>query len=172
MKLSKGCQFGIDAGSGAMLNRKFFRSRYYMAIDVDEDSLREGKAKYPEALTFNGPIEAVPCNATANFVLCVQVITPKLLRRLTMPIVRALTRMVKPDGTLIFNVSRGNLVYEAEIDGLLADTFRKVKKTRYGWMMGYDGVLGPVIALFMYMFPMLRYGRNYAKVYYVCRGRI
>lgn len=172
MKASRDREIGIDVGCGLMQNRPLFRTRRYLAIDLDEDRLVRGRARYPEAETMAMRMEDVR-DVSGDLVLCVQTfVNYQFPVENTRPAAEALVRMTRRDGTLIFNISKRNLGYEREIDALLADAFESVTKVTYGALAGRNlGPLSPLAAYAMYLLPGLRHGREYTKVYYRCEGR-
>lgn len=171
MKLSQSYEVGIDAGCGAMLNRPWFRTNKYIGIDIDEQRLIEGKAKYPEVVSIRSRLEDAK-NTTGDFILCVQVFANKHLDKTkTMNIVDSLVQMVSPGGVLIFNITKRNLPYEMKIDAYLNQHFTRVKKRKYGAMSRQNTILAPVIAALMYFLPFLRHRKEYTKIYYLCQDR-
>lgn len=171
MRLSNQFEVGVDAGCGLMENRPWFRTKKYIGIDLDEYRLKTGKAKYPEAEIIRGRLEEIE-NVFGGFVLCVQVLTANNVDpEFTMPVVKSLVQMVEEKGVLVFNISKMYLGYEKEIDNHLCQYFSVIKKLKYGALSGRDTCFAPLIALFMYFIPFLRYGKNYTKIYYICIDR-
>ena len=172
MKLSRGREIGVDVGCGLMQNRRLFRTKRYIAIDLDEERLAKGQAKYPEAETLTARMEDVR-NVVGDLVLCVQTfVNHHFPVENTYLAAEALVRMTRTGGTLIFNMSKRNLGYEDAVDSLLQRDFDSVTKVTYGALAGWNfGPLSPLVAFAMYLLPRLRHGREYARVYYCCVGR-
>lgn len=172
MPASAQAELGIDVGCGPMDNRPYFRSTRYVGVDLDVDRLVTGRKRFPEALAVAMRIER-DCGVAGDFVLCVQMFVNRHFpAEQTLEAAEALVRMTRPGGTLIFNIARRNLPWEADIDRLLGGTFADVHKFRYGVLSGRDfGPLAAPIALATLALPPLRSGDAADKVYYRCRNR-
>ena len=171
LRLTRGLEVGIDAGCGDMQNKPWFASRRYLGVDIDADRLAAAQARHPDAETHCSALEEVS-GIEGDFVLCVQVMSNRFFAvEKTVAASRALVAMVRPGGTLVFNISKRAFAFEAEIDALLAASFADVHKARYGALSALETILSPLLAGLMYLIPVLRRGAGYQKIYYRCRGR-
>ena len=171
MILSEGREIGIDAGCGHLENKRWFRTMRYIGIDVDSERLATAKAKYPNAETLCAKLEETS-DVTGDFVLCVQVMNNRYFDVAdTLAGIEALVRMVRPGGVLIFNISKRAFSFEGDIFALLKRSFDTIKVRKYGALSAPSTVFSPFIAGLMYLLPVLRKGRGYQKIYYVCQGR-
>ncbi len=171
MGLSEDREIGIDAGCGHMENKRWFRTKRYIGIDVDRERLAAAQAKHPDAETICAKLEETS-DVTGDFVLCVQVMNNRYFDVAdTIAGTEALIRMVRPGGVLIFNISKRAFSFEEDIFALLKRSFDTIKIERYGALSAPSTVFSPIIAGLMYLFPVLRKGRGYQKIYYVCQGR-
>ncbi len=171
MILSEGREIGIDAGCGHMENKRWFQTMRYIGIDVDCERLAAAKAKYPNAETLCAKLEETS-DVTGDFVLCVQVMNNRYFDVAdTLAGIEALVRMVRPGGVLIFNISKRAFSFEGDIFALLKRSFDTIKVRKYGALSAPSTVFSPLIAGLMYLVPVLRKGRGYQKIYYVCQGR-
>ena len=173
MRVSRGMEIGIDAGCGRMENKRLFQTSRYVGIDVDKDRLAAAQLRHPDAKVINAPIEDVG-DLKGDMVLCVQVMHNRFFRvENTLAVVNALVQMVRPNGALIFNFGRPSFPYERQVDGLLATAFTSVKKRKYGALSANQTVLAPLLAVAMFLIPVLRRDRVFTRrTYYVCRGRV
>ena len=171
MRLSEGCEIGVDAGCGHMENKRWFRTQRYIGIDVDRERLAAAQSTHPDAESMCAKLEDVD-GVTGDIVLCVQVMNNRYFDvSNTLVATEALVRMVRPGGVLIFNISKRAFSFEEEIFALLKRSFELIKVEKYGALSAPSTVFSPFIAGLMYFFPALRKGRGFQKFYYVCQGR-
>ena len=50
-------KLGIDLAGGSMLNKKFFMTKKYICVDLDEKKLKQGSDNFPDAFPVNDKIE-------------------------------------------------------------------------------------------------------------------
>jgi trans-aconitate methyltransferase len=171
LRLTRGCELGIDAGCGDMQNKPGFESQRYLGIDLDAERLAAAQARHPDAETHCAALPEV-AGITGDFVLCVQVMNNRFFAvEQTVAAVHALVAMVRPGGVLVFNISKRAFPYQAEIDALLGESFGDVHKAEYGALSALETVLSPLLAGIMFFLPFLRRGAGYQKIYYRCQGR-
>lgn len=171
MRLSVNYEIGIDAGCGHMENKGWFKTQRYIGIDVDQDRLDLAQANHSDAEIINAKIEEIT-GLVGDIVLCVQVMNNRYFDvENTYVATKALIEMVRPGGVLIFNISRKAFKFEEEILMLLERSFDTIKVRKYGALSAIRTVFSPLIAGLMYIFPFLRKGLGYQKIYYVCKGR-
>ena len=172
LRLTRGCELGIDAGCGDMQNKPGFESQRYLGIDLDAERLAAAQARHPDAETHCAALPEV-AGIMGDFVLCVQVMNNRFFALdNTIAACRALVAMVRPGGVLVFNISKRAFAFETEIDELLANSFGDVHKAKYGALSARETILSPLLAGLMYLIPVLRCGAGYQKIYYRCRDRI
>ena len=83
---------------------------------------------------------------------------------------KEMLRVLRPGGTLIFNLGKRNMPFEAAADALLAENFENVKKRPYGAFSANQTRLSPILAVLMYLLPPMRLLGGARKVFYVCHG--
>lgn len=172
MRLSKDKSTGIDAGCGFMQNKPMFRTKEYIGVDIDQARLDSGMKRHPEAKAVRSRIEDI-AGVSGDFVLCVQVLHNKFFDAAkTVMAVQKLAETVQEGGTLVFNIGRKNMIYEAEIDRIVGSSFSKVKKRKYGAFASNRSPLGPLIAVLMLMIPPLRTMGGVRKILYTCQQRV
>lgn len=172
MRRSRGFGVGIDVGCGPMRNRPYFATEDYIGVDLSPDRLAAGRKRYPGSLAVAGRAEQ-NCGLAGDVVLCVQMFVNKHFAvEDTLAAAANLAAMTRQGGMLVFNISKRNFAYEAEIDALLNEKFAIVDKVKYGALSAPDlGLLSPIVAFAMLLLPPLRRGRGYQKIYYRCQNR-
>lgn len=171
MRLSTGREIGVDAGCGHMENKRWFGTERYIGIDVDRERLAAAQANHPDAEIMCAKLEDVD-GVTGDIVLCVQVMNNRYFKiSNTFLATERLVQMVRPGGVLIFNISKRAFSFEEDILALLKRSFESIKIEKYGALSAPSTVFSPLIAGLMYFLPVLRKGRGYQKIYYVCQGR-
>ena len=174
MRVSRGKAVGIDAGCGLMQNRMLFETEEYVGIDVDAERLASNEKRFPGVHTVCAEIEKATNSLGSlrgDVVLCVQVMhNRQFATDRTMPTIAAMCTMMRPGGTLIFNLGKCNMPFEAAADALLAENFASVKKRPYGAFSANQTFLSPILAVLMYLLPPMRLLGGARKVFYVCHG--
>ena len=174
MRISRGKALGIDAGCGLMQNRMFFETEEYLGIDVDADRLAYNENCFPGVRMVCAEIEKASNylgDLRGDVVLCVQVMHNRhFATDRTVPTIAAMCTMLRPGGTLIFNLGKRNMPFEAAADALLEKNFASVKKRPYGAFSANQTYLSPILAVLMYLLPPMRLLGGARKVFYVCHG--
>lgn len=164
---------GLDLACSNMGNRELFLTKEYIGLDIDKKSLNEGKKKYPEAKTIVSSIEDIK-NIKADIVLCVQTININTLfeTKNTLIAINSMLKTVKKGGSLIFNIGDYNdgLIYEKEVDKLLKEQFKVIKKVKYGTFYYYETnyLLSLVLGYLLWYIPSLRTKKGHKMTYYRC----
>ena len=106
-----------------------------------------------------------------DVVLCVQVMHNRhFATDRTVPTIAAMCTMLQPGGTLIFNLGKSNMPFEAAVDALLVEKFTSVKKRPYGAFSTNQTYISPILAILMYLLPPMRLLGGARKIFYVCHG--
>jgi len=71
---SEGCKVGIDVACGRMLMCKYIRTKEYIGIDADGESIDEGLKNHPKAKGVVASIEQMDKSISGDFVVCLQTI--------------------------------------------------------------------------------------------------
>jgi SAM-dependent methyltransferase len=135
MRGSKGFRNGLDLPCGSMGCRRFFRTQTYTGVDLNRDHVAAGLSTYPEATGITGPIEELPEGLQGDWVVCLQTIghNNAFQSANTMQAVRSVVDAVVPGGVLILNACGDPLTeYGDEMDALLEQSFKTVKRRTYG----------------------------------------
>lgn len=131
---------GVDLAGGQMLNKRFFFTKKYICVDIDQFELDEGKKINSDAIVFNSKIQEYMSNNSqekASVLVCVQTMgTNKYFEHdETIKTIHQMYNFLKPGGSMIFNVgsARKNLdQIEKEIKISFNHKFKFVKIKRYG----------------------------------------
>ena len=145
----------VDVGCGKFINKRYFKNKNYIGIDINEDILKGGLRIYPDTkyccgtvlkkLAFNGDI------VVATLLLTTEIFPVDK----TISAINNLVEAVNNNGSLIFTIGKRNYIYKDQILKVLNDNFHKIDIRQYG-NFNKPSFLGFFIAYFMYLFPKLR----------------
>ena len=172
-------KLGIDLAGGSMLNKKFFMTKKYICVDLDEKKLKKGINNYPDALTINDTIEnymRTYNQEKPDLLVCVQTmgINKKFNHNQTLIVIKMIYDLLKPGGSMIFNIGNHmvnlNLI-EIKLDELFNKKFKSIKIHSYGFMNKTIKKPNPFLHFFlanlMNIFPPLRtcFGLKKTNIY-------
>jgi len=172
-------ELGIDLAGGSMLNKKFFITKKYICVDLDEKKLIRGSNNYPDALTVNDTIEnymGTYNKDKPDLLVCIQAmgINEKFNHDQTLIVIKMIYDLLKPGGSMIFNIGNHmvnlNLI-ETKLNELFNEKFKSIKIHSYGFMdktvQKPSSTLHFVLANLMNIFPPLRtcFGLKKTNIY-------
>ena len=178
---------GVDLAGGHMLNRRFFLTKKYICVDIDQLRLDAGKKKHSDAIVFNTKIQEYMKNNSeekADVLVCVQTMgtNVKFEHDETIKIINQMYNFLKPGGSMIFNVGSKNKnldQIEKQINILLNNKFKFFKIKRYGaFHKTLEKKSHPyirlILAYLMNFFVPLRtlFGFKKYKIYVFCKTKI
>lgn len=140
----------LDLGAGKLKNRPNFPGMRYIAVDLNERALALGKAEFPDAEIYVASISdfvpPVPVDVAVSTLVFENKHFPA---EMTVPTIEHAIRQIAPGGTFLFNVGPKNLVFENEIDHILASGFADVRKRYYGRLhipIPFSGAISAIMA--------------------------
>lgn len=178
---------GVDLAGGAMLNKRFFSTKKYICVDKDENKLKRGKAKNPDAYDLNITIQDFLQDSekeVPDVLVCLQTmgINELFEHNETVEVVHAMCGAVRTGGSIIFNIGNFSLninEIEPKVLEILNGKFEEIKVKPYGAMhiTGKRPLPGPVnlmLAYLMDIFPPLRtfFGLKRTTIYYCCKNKL
>lgn len=167
----------VDLACGTMSFANLVRARNYIAVDLDLERLREGKAENPHAIIVHSRVEELPTDISGDLVLCLQCVgTNKHFdNQQAIKATEHIVAATRAGGDLVFNVGSGASGCFEEIDGRVKQAFVECRRFDYGRFnrsvaKGRPGlVLSMVLAQLMLAFPGLAHSPH--KRLYLCRGK-
>ena len=173
---------GIDLAGGSMGNKRFFATKNYMSVDIDQTKLDLGKFKYPDALIKNCDIESFLNTQGINpdVLLCVQTMgTNELFNHdRTEKVITQMYHFLKPGGSMLFNIGSNTKDFEMlkyKLSNYLIDKFEFVDANFYGALhetkkKSLNPILRLTLAYVMNFIPPLRtlFGFRKRKLYFCC----
>ena len=178
LKLIDG-ELGIDLAGGSMMNKKFFMTKKYVCVDLDKQKLDQGVSNFPDALAVNDKIEdfiKTYNQEKPNLLVCIQTmgINNKFNHGHTLIIIKMIYNLLKPGGSMIFNIGNVGVnlsLIEKELDKLFKRKFKYIKIHSYGFMNKTIKKPNPYLQFFlanlMNIIPPLRtcFGLNKTNIY-------
>jgi len=133
-------KIGVDLASGSMLNKPFFVTKNYIAVDVNKVKLDEGLVKYPDATVFNTTINDYlnnPKNESPDVLVCLQTMgTNQFFEHdETFSTIENMYRALRPGGGMIVNIGDFGvdlIDMERRLSELLHSKFASVRLRAYG----------------------------------------
>ena len=130
---------GVDLAGGSMLNKRFFKTKEYICVDINKIKLDEGKIKNPEAKALNLSIEEYLSNISnkPDILICVQTMgTNNLFKHdETLRVVKLMYDALNEQGSMVFNIGSYGVNID-EMEKLLSEFFKgkfeQVDKRFYG----------------------------------------
>ena len=100
---------GIDLAGGSMMNKKFFKTKKYICVDLDNQKLKKGSDNFPDAIPINDKIEnfmKTYNQEKPDLLVCIQTmgINKKFNHDHTLIIIKMIYDLLKPGGSMVFNM--------------------------------------------------------------------
>jgi len=180
---------GADLAGGTMLNKRFFKTKKYICVDIDQKKLDIGKSANLDAVIINSKIQNFlqeDQKKKLDVLLCVQTMGANKFfeHDEIIEVVTSMYNSLKTGGSMIFNVGKevGNLdldLMENKLSLLLKGKFKYIDNQFYGFLHRSHNKSLPrpivfCLAYLMNMLPPLRtlFGLKKDKLYYCCQGKI
>tara|TARA_B100000900_G_scaffold90825_1_gene74145 strand:- start:777 stop:1433 length:657 start_codon:yes stop_codon:yes gene_type:complete len=178
-------EIGVDLAGGSMLNRKFFKTKKYICVDINQDKLNEGLLLNKDATAVNSKIENFMSNVNQkkpNLIVCVQTmgVNTNFNHEKTLEVIKMMFKFLENDGCLIFNLgNKVNLkIIEEDLKIFFKNKFQTIEIRPYGAFKvtskkPYHFSLRFLIAFLMDIFPPLRtfFGLKKNNLYYFCKNK-
>ena len=172
-------KLGIDLAGGSMMNKKFFMTKKYICVDLDEKKLTRGSNNFPEALAINDKIEnymKTYNQEKPDLLVCIQTmgINDRFDHNHTLIVIKLIYDLLKPGGSMVFNVGsyKVNLSpIENELNNFFKKKFQSTKIRSYGFINKTierpNAYLHFFLANIMHIIPPLRtcFGLNKTNIY-------
>lgn len=178
-------EVGIDLAGGRMLTKRFFSTKNYICVDIDQQKLDSGMNSNPDAVAVNMRIQDFlkdSRNQAPDALVCLQTFGTNTLfeHDQTIDVVKEMARFLRQGGGMIFNIGSdcGNLrEAETQLHSLLAEKFESVKIKHYGAMHRTKrkaSSIDLVWAYCMHYVPPLRtmLGLQVKRVYFCCNRKL
>lgn len=181
-------KIGIDLAGGRMFNKRFFRTKKYICVDIDENELSLGKKNNPDAVTVNERIQEFlkkeyPKNP--NVLVCFQTMGTNAFfeHNESIEVIKSMYRYLGTGGSMIFNIlwkkDKDIDRIEKELSTFFDKKFKKVNFKFYGalhttWRKPLPGLLRFILAYLMHLLPFLRtmFGLKKERLYYFCSNKL
>ena len=178
LKLIKG-NLGIDLAGGSIMNKKFFMTKKYICVDLDEKKLKQGSDNFPDAFPVNDKIEnfiKTYNQEKPDLLICIQTmgINSKFDHSHTLIVIKMIYDLLKPGGSMVFNVGSFGVnlsLIEKDLNDFFKRKFKHTKIRYYGFMDQItekpNSYLYFFLANLMNIFPPLRtcFGFNKTNIY-------
>jgi hypothetical protein len=172
-------KLGIDLAGGSMMNKKFFMTKRYICVDLDKQKLKRGSNNFPDALPVNEKIEdfiKTYNQEKPDLLICIQTmgINNKFDHSHTLIVIKMIYDLLKPGGSMIFNVGSFEVnlsLIEKELNDFFKRKFKSIKISSYGFMDKTNEKPNSYFHFFlanlMNIFPPLRtcFGFNKTNIY-------
>jgi hypothetical protein len=179
-------KLGVDLAGGNMGTKRFFSTKKYISVDINQNKLDEGKKNNPDAVAINSKIQDYMKNyqeEKPELLVCLQTfgINTIFQNEETLDVVKMMYNFLKPGGSMIFNAGEFSLnlnKFEQELTPYLKSKFKKVDRKFYGaWILYNKSISGPyklIFAYIMYIFPFLTkiFSIKQKYVYFCCKNKI
>lgn len=175
-------EIGIDLAGGRMFNKRFFKTKKYICVDIDKNELRLGKKNNPDAIIINKKIQTFlkeKNQIKANILVCFQTMgTSRFFEHNeSIEVIKLMHKYLKTGGSMLFNIAWKKNInrIETELSALLNKKFEKVNCKYYGaFHRSLPGFINFTLAYLMYFFPLLRtlFGLKKERLYYHCYKKL
>lgn len=178
---------GVDLAGGKMSNKRFFATKNYISVDIDQAKLDAGKNTHPDAIALNNRIQdflQVKNRENPDVLVCVQTMgTNKFFEHSeTLDVVKSMYVALRPGGGMIFNIGSNGInlnEIEQDLSAFLEKKFERVTSRYYGAMHlsqtnRVPGFTRLCLAHLMNAVVPLRTfcGFKKRKLYYCCRRKL
>ena len=178
---------GIDLAGGTMGNKRFFKTKEYICVDINQSKLDIGIANNPDAKIINSRIQDFLLNENQkkpNLLVCLQTMGTNSYfeHDETLNVIKLMYRSLKEGGNMVFNIGKesGDLnIIEKEINIFFKKKFKSIQSKSYGalhktYQKPIPGFARLGLAYIMHLLPPLRtlFGSKKDKLYYCCKGKL
>ena len=175
-------EIGIDLAGGRMFNKRFFRTKKYICVDIDKNELRLGKKDNPDAIIINKKIQNFlreKNKVKANLLVCFQTMGTNrfFAHNESIEVIKLMYKYLETGGSMFFNIA-----WEKNINKIESELFtffdKKFVKINYKYYGAFHKTLPRLIsftlAYLMYFFPLLRtlFGLRKHRLYYHCYKKL
>jgi hypothetical protein len=178
---------GIDLAGGAMLNKKFFRTKSYICVDINQVKLEKGKFENSDGMIINEDINVYMrknYESKPDVLLCVQTMGTNIEfnHDETLKIIESMFYFLNQKGSMVFNIgsSSGDLnLISNKLKIFFEGKFESVQSKFYGNLHSSSHLyIHPYLRFFlaymMHIIPPLRtlFGLKKKKLYFFCKNKI
>jgi hypothetical protein len=180
-------KLGIDLAGGGMKTKRFFSTKKYISVDIDQKKLDDGKKEHPDAIAVNDKIQIYmqnQYNEKPDVLVCLQTFGINTLfdHDETLDVAKMMHNFLKPGGSMILNAGEFLLdldSLEKELTFFLKDKFKSIDKVFYGDIISHKQINLPwyiqlIYAYTMYTMPLLGkiFGIKQKSVYFCCKEKL
>lgn len=175
-------EIGIDLAGGRMFNKRFFRTKKYICVDIDENELSLGKKNNPDSIIINKKIQDFlkeKNQIKANILVCFQTMgTNKFFEHNeSIEVIKLMYKYLETGGSMLFNITWEKNInrIESELFTFFDKKFEKINYKYYGaFHKPLPGFISFTLAYLMYFFPLLRtlFGLRKKRLYYHCYNKL
>ena len=179
-------EVGIDLAGGRMFNKRFFRTKKYICVDIDQNELKLGKKDNPDAVTVNARIQEFLKKKhpkKPNVLVCFQTMGTNVFfeHNESIEVIKSMYQCLNTGGSMIFNIlwTKDIDKIEKKISTFFDKKFETVNFKLYGafhntWKKPLPGLARFILAYLMYSLPFLRtmFGLKKERLYYFCNNKL
>lgn len=179
-------EIGIDLAGGSMFNKRFFSTKKYICVDIDQNELVLGKKKNPDAIIINKKIQDFlkeKNQIKPNILACFQTMGTNHFfeHNESIEVIKLMYKYLEPGGSMFFNITwiKNINKIETELSEFLDKKFERINYKYYGafhktWRRPLPGFLRFLLAYLMYFLPLLRtmFGLKKERLYYFCYKKL
>jgi hypothetical protein len=166
---------GLDVACGSMDMRKYFKTKKYIGIDLDEERINIGVKNNPGVQGIVKSIELMDENDKGDFVTCLQTIgiNKHFNTEYTILCVSKLIQATNVDGMLIFNIGPFSYRYFDTIYTMLLTYYSNIEVRKYGRFGNeVNSHLAYLIAKLMNKYPNLMFCEKKPYVFFYAQNKI
>ena len=138
LKKTKG-KLGVDLAGGSMLNKRFFFTKEYICVDINQIKLEQGKIKNQDAQIINLNIKEYLLNIKdkPDIIVCVQTMGTNgfFNHQETLEVIKLMYDVLQKGGSMVFNIGSNGIDIndmEKQLSKFFKNKFEKVDKSFYG----------------------------------------
>lgn len=159
----------FGCGDGQLKNLVNFKS--YTGVDIDKSLIKKNNIKKSDKVTFiNKNFLNFKINKKYDLVVCLQVLgfNKNFYIMNTVKTLKKISKYVKKDGYLIFNISSKLISESIKIENLLKEKFIIVDKINYGNFKDKKNIIITKFIVFLILsFNLVNYIGNKNKLYFL-----
>lgn len=179
-------EIGIDLAGGRMFNKRFFRTKKYICVDIDQNELELGKKSNPDAIIINKRIQEFlkeNHEKKPNILVCFQTmgVSKFFQHNESIEVIKSMYQCLDTGGSMLFNIAwnKNSDKLEKELSTFFDKKFETVSFKFYGAFhktvkKPMHGLLRFILAYLMYWLPFLRnmFGLKKQRLYYCCYNKL